>query len=191
MTSPQLAATQTLDLHLAQTLEEELLVLVMSRNYMQQPEASDDESKNRTVEYSTTTQREREREKSKRDRYIPESPSPLRIFVVELEIKFAKSRSYKSFLMQINCKSLKVVDLRSFTDVCSRSTLGLPKLKKRELLSLLLNQLRPITPQPKKTQEKRSTCVCSSLVGRRGGRWLLLLLTMIQNTSTSVMTHMN
>jgi hypothetical protein len=39
---------------------------------MQQPEASDDESKNRTVEYSTTTQREREREKSKRDRYIPE-----------------------------------------------------------------------------------------------------------------------
>lgn len=71
--------------------------------------------------------------------------------------------------MQISCKSLKVVDLRSFTDVCNRSTLGLPKLKKRELLSLLLNQLRPITPQPKKTQEKRSTtCVCSSLVGRGG-----------------------
>jgi hypothetical protein len=66
---------------------------------------------------------------------------PLRVFVVELEIKFAKSRSYKSFLMQISCKSLKVVDLRSFTDVCSRSTLGLPT-GKRELLSLLLNQLR-------------------------------------------------
>ncbi len=72
MTSLQLAATQTLDLHLSQTLEE-LLVLVMSRNYTQQPESSDDESKNRTV-YSTTTERkrEREREKSKRDRYIPE-----------------------------------------------------------------------------------------------------------------------
>lgn len=164
---------------------------------MQQPEASDDESKNRTVEYSTTTQREREREKSKRDRYIPEQPSPLRIFVVELEIKFAKSRSYKSFLMQISCKSLKVVDLRSFTDVCSRSTLGLPKLKKRELLSLLLNQLRPITPQPKKPRKKHQQLVFAAHQwGGGGGRWLLLLLTIIrvkwkQNTSTSVMTHMN
>ncbi len=65
MTSLQLAATQTLDLHLSQTLEEELLVLVMSRNYMQQPEASDDESKNRTVDYSTTTERERERERER------------------------------------------------------------------------------------------------------------------------------
>jgi hypothetical protein len=42
----------------------------MSRNYLQQPEASDDESKNITVDYSTTTERERKR--SKRDRYIPE-----------------------------------------------------------------------------------------------------------------------
>ncbi len=40
---------------------------------MQQPEASDDESKNRTVDSTTTErEREREREKTKRDRYIPE-----------------------------------------------------------------------------------------------------------------------
>jgi hypothetical protein len=80
---------------------------------------------NQRTEQSTTLlqlreiarEREREREKSKRDRYIPELPSPLRIFVVELEIKFAKSRSYKSFLMQISCKELEVVNLRSFTAV--------------------------------------------------------------------------
>jgi hypothetical protein len=55
--------------------------------------------------------------------------------------------------MQISCKSLKVVDFRSFTDVCSRSTLGLP-IEKRELFSLLLNQLRLIAPQPKKPRKK-------------------------------------
>jgi len=72
LTSLQLAATQTLDLHLSQTLEEELLVLVlvMSRNYLQQPEASDDESKNITVDYSTTTERERKRERERDQREI-------------------------------------------------------------------------------------------------------------------------